>query len=83
VEDTPIALFYNKFRHQPEHSTANVIGAILKQLVVRGAVLEGLQKEFRKAKKQVGGRGLRLPDIVQVLKHALATTPKVLSAPVV
>ena len=52
MEDTPIALFYNKFRHQPEHSTANVIGAILKQLVVRGAVLEGVQKEFRKAKSK-------------------------------
>ena len=76
MEDTPIALFYYAFPDQQEQATAKVIGAILKQLAVRGEVLEGGQREFRKAKKQVGGRGLRLPDIVQELKHALATTPR-------
>jgi len=75
VEDTPIALFYYAFHDQQEQATAKVIGAILKQLAVRGEVLEGGRKEFRKGKKQVGGRGLRLPDIVQELKHALATAP--------
>ena len=53
------------------------MGAILKQLVVRDGVLEGVQSAFKKAKKDVGGRGLRLPDIVQMLKQAITTLPKV------
>ena len=53
------------------------MGAILKQLIARGEVLEHVQKAFQKAKKEVGGRGLRLPDIVQSLKQAVATLPRV------
>ena len=53
------------------------MGAILKQLVVQGEVLEHVQTAFRKAKKEVGGRGLRLPDMVQMLKQAVATLPQV------
>ena len=53
------------------------MGAILKQLVAKGGVLEDVQKAFKKAKKEVGGRGLRLPDMVQMLKHAVATLPRV------
>jgi len=72
-EDIAIAMFYCDFRDQQEQTTINIIGAILKQLVVRGEVLEQVQKAFQKAKKEVGGRGLRLPDIVQMLKQAVAT----------
>ena len=72
-----IAMFYCDFRDQQEQTTANIMGAILKQLVVRDEVLEDVRKEFQKAKKEVGGRGLRLPDMVQMLKHALAKLPQV------
>ena len=70
-------MFYCDFRDQQEQTTTNIMGAILKQLVFRGGVLEGVQKAFKKAKDEVGGRGLRLPDIVHMLKHAVATLPKV------
>ena len=40
-------------------------------------MLEHVQKAFQKAKKEVGGRGLRLPDMVQMLKQAVATLPRV------
>ena len=53
------------------------MGAILKQLTVRGGVLEDVQKAFQKAKNEVGGRGLRLPDMVRMLKQAVATLPQV------
>ena len=51
--------------------------AILKQLIVQGDVLEHVRKAFQKPKKEVGGRGLRLPDTVQMLKQAVATLPEV------
>ena len=70
-------MFYCDFRDQREQTTTNIVGAILKQLVVRGEVLEHVQKAFRKAKNEVGGRSLRLPDMVQMLKQAVATLPRV------
>ena len=72
-----IAMFYYDFRDQTEQTATNIIGAILKQLVVRGEVLEHVQKAFQKAENEVGGRGLRLPDMVQMLKQAVATFPRV------
>jgi len=66
-------MFYCDFRDQREQTTTSIMGAILKQLVVRGEV----QKAFQKAKNEVGGRSLRLPDMVQMLKQAVATLPPV------
>ena len=76
-EDTAIAMFYCDFRDHQEQTATNIMGVILKQLVVRGKVLEHVQRAFQKAKKEVGGRGLRLPDIAQMLKQAVATLPRV------
>ena len=76
-EDITIAMFYCNFDDQREQTTTNIIGAILKQLVVRGEVLEGVQMAFEKAKKEVGGRGLRLPEIVQMLKQSITALPHV------
>jgi len=59
-----IAMFFCDFRDQREQKTTNIVGAILKQLVVRGEVLEHVRKAFQKAENEVGGRGLRLPDMV-------------------
>ena len=70
-------MFYCDFRDQQEQTATNIMGAILRQLVVRGEVSEDVRNVFKKAKKEVGGRGLRLPDMVQMLKHALATLPQV------
>jgi len=70
-------MFYCDFRDQREQTTTNIVGAILKQLVVRGEVLEHVQKAFQKAKKEVGGRGLRLPDMVQMLKEVVVALPRV------
>ena len=76
-EEIAIAMFYCDFRDQREQTTTNIVGAILKQLVGKGEVLEHVQKAFQKAKNEVGGRGLRLPDMVQMLKQAVTTLPRV------
>ena len=76
-ENIAIAMFYCDFHDQHDQTATNIIGAILKQLVVRGEVLGHVRKAFRKAKMEVGGRGLRLPDMVQMLKQALAALPQV------
>ena len=76
-EEIAIAMFYCDFRGQQEQTATNVIGAILKQLLVRGEVLGHVQSAFQKVKKEVGGRGLRLPDMVQMLKQAVAILPQV------
>jgi len=70
-------MFYCDFRDQREQTVTNIIGAILKQLVIRGEVLEHAQKAFQKAKNEVGGRVLRLPDMVQMLKEVVVALPRV------
>jgi len=70
-------MFYCDFRDQQEQTTTNIIGAILKQLLVRKEVLEHVRQVFQKAKGEVGGRGLRLPDMVQMLKRAVSVLPQV------
>ena len=76
-EDIAVAMFYCDFRNQQQQTAADMVGAILKQVVVRGTVLENVETAFQKAKKEVGGRSLRLPDMVQMLKQAIATLPRV------
>ena len=76
-EDIAVAMFDCDFRDQQQQTTTNIMGAILKQLVVREKVLENVRTAFQKVKTEVCGRGLRLPDIVQMLRQAGATLPRV------
>ena len=76
-EDIAVAGFYCDFRNQDEQTAANIIGATLKQLVARREILGYVRTAFEKAKKELGGRGLRLPDVVQMVKRAMATLPQV------
>jgi len=73
-----ITMFYcDDFRDRQELTATNIMGAIVKQLAVRGEVLGHVQAAFQKAKMEVGGRGLRLPDMVRMLKQAIATLHQV------
>ena len=60
-----------------EQSTINMLGAILKQLVSRVGMLEHIRRAFQKAKKEFGGRGLRLPDLVEILRGTIASLKRV------
>ena len=53
-----------------------MLGAILKQLAYRNGIQELIREVFRKAKKEVGGRGLRLPDMVYLLRNAVSSLPR-------
>jgi len=76
-EEIAIAMFYCDFRDQQEQTATNIIGAVLRQLLVRGEVLEHVRQAFQKAKREVGGRGLRLPDMVQMLKRTVSILSQV------
>jgi len=75
--DIAIAMFYCDSRDQQKQTATNIIGAIIKQLVVRGEMPEHVRAAFRKAKNEVGGRRLRLPDMVKMLGRAIAAFPRV------
>jgi len=76
-ENIAVAAFYCDFASQQEQTINNVMGAILKQLVGKGEITKGLREAFQKAKKEVGGRGPRLPDLMGMLRTAVASLPKV------
>ena len=75
-EDIAVVGLYCDFLSQ-EQSTINMLGAILKQLVGRGGMPEHIRKAFQKAKKEFGGRGLRLPDLVEILRRTIASLKRV------
>ena len=76
-KDIAVIGFYYDFLAQQEQSTINILGAILKQLICRGEIPEHIREAFRKAKKEFGGRGLRLPDLVEITKKAIISLPRV------
>ena len=76
-ENIAVAAFYCDFLSQQEQTVSNIVGAILKQLVGRGEIAKGVRAAFKKAKKEVGGRGPRLADLVGMLRSAIASLPKV------
>ena len=76
-EDITVACFYCDFLAQEDHTTANIMGAILKQLVGGGDIPENIRQAFQEGKREVGGRRLLLADLMQMLKIATASQPQV------
>ena len=68
-KNTAIACFYLDFAARKEQSVASILGSLLRQ-VVGGMekVPEEITEAFEKQKMAIGGRGLRLPDIVKMLQ---------------
>ena len=68
-----VACFYCDFQNQKVQTPENVLGALVKQ-IVRGsaAIPTEINSAFQKAKGQVGGRGLRVPEALELLNAALA-----------
>jgi len=68
-----VACFYCDFQNQKMQTPENVLGALIKQIVRGlGAIPTEINTAFQKAKVQVGGRGLRVPEALSLLKAALA-----------
>ena len=76
-KDIAVVGLYCDFLAQQEQSAASMLGAILKQLVSRGGIPEYVRGSFRKAKKEFGGRGLRLPDLVDFLRRTIEPLERV------
>ena len=55
-----------------------MIGAILKQLVGRGDIPDYVREAFQAAKRNFGGRGPELPDLMRMLKITIASLHQVL-----
>jgi len=75
-EDVAVTGLYCDFLAQQEQTVTNMIGAILKQLVGRGDIPKEVREAFQKAKKEFGGRGLLLAEMMGML-IALASLSQV------
>ena len=73
-KDLAIAWLYCDFLAHQEQSATAMLGAILKQLVSIGDIPEDIRQRFRKG---FLNQGLRLPDMVGMLKTAIKLLPPV------
>ena len=73
IQDATIAYFYFDFAAEKEQSTVGILGSLLKQLV---SGLEEIPAEILEAYKDrkhaIGGQGLQISNILQILQTALA-----------
>jgi len=53
-----------------------MLGAMLKQLASRGGISKHIREAFKKAKKELGGRGLQLPEMLNILKKTITSLPR-------
>jgi len=68
---------YCDFLAQHEQSTTNMLGAILNQLISMREIPGHVRDTFQKARKEFGGRGLLLPQMVDILKKTITPLPRV------
>ena len=73
-KDLAVAWLYCDFLTHREQSATAILGALLKQLVCVGDIPENVRQNFR---KRFSDRGLRLPDIVGMLKTTIPLLPPV------
>jgi len=67
-ENIAVACFYVDFAAREEQSPTNMLGSLLKQIVGGSErIPEEIRQTFQDHKKVIGGRGLRVPEIVKML----------------
>ena len=73
---TAVTCFYFDFAARKEQSVTNMLGSLLKQ-VVGGMpkVPEEISRAFQQERMAIGGRGPRLPDIVEMLQTVTSELP--------
>ena len=76
-EDIAVACLYCDFLAQQDQTITNMMGAILKQLIGGRDIPENLREAFLEGKKEIGGRGLRLADLMRMLGIAISSLPQV------
>ena len=73
-KDLAVAWLYCDFLAHHEQSATAMLGAILKQLVSIGEMPENIRQTFR---ERFSDQGLRLPDVVGMLKTTITLLPAV------
>ena len=76
-ENVTVVCIYCDFQDQKGQTAANMIGALTKQLVnALKAVPTEIEEAFKKAEREVGGRGLKVSETVKLLQGALASAKR-------
>jgi len=76
-ENIAVAYFYFDLPAQKEQSPANVLGALLKQMVSGlGEIPEEVLKIYRRQKDIIGRRGPRLPELVKMLQTVSSSSQR-------
>jgi len=71
-----VACFYVDFAAREEQSPTNMLGALLKQIVGGlEKIPDGIKETFQDYKKVIGGRGLRVAEIVGMLQTVTSLRP--------
>ena len=76
-KDIAVTGFYCDFLAHQEQTIVNMMGAILKQLVGRGDIPQYVREAFQKGKREFGGRGPLLVDLMQMLRTIIASLHQV------
>ena len=76
-EEIAVACLYCDFLAQQEQTVTNIMGAILKQLVGRGGIPNDVREAFEKGRKEIGGRGLLLSDLMRMLRITISSFSRV------
>ena len=72
-ENIAVACIYCDFQDHEKQTAANMVGALTKQVVnALKMVPPEIEEAFKRAEREVGGRGLRVPETVKLLGSALA-----------
>ena len=73
-----VACVYGDFRAHKEQSTTGVLAALLKQLVAGvEPIPEVIKVAFDRAKREIGGRTLGLPEIHSMLVKSISASERV------
>ena len=75
-QNTAVACFYVDFAAREEQSPTNMLGSLLKQIVGGlEKILDEIRETFQGYKKVIGGRGLRVPEIVEMMQTVTSLQP--------
>ena len=75
--DIAVAGLYCGYLAQEEQTAANMLGAILKQLLERDGIPGSLRQAFCNEKRGFGGRAVQLLNLVEILKTTITSLPQV------
>jgi len=68
-QNIAVACFYVDFAAREEQSPTNMLGSLLRQIVSGlETIPEEIRETFEDHKQVIGGRGLRVPEIVEMLQ---------------